>query len=218
MRRGGSRAPERLGLFGGSFDPVHFGHLHAARAALEAFDLKRVLFIPAARPPHKPDHRLAPAADRVAMLAIALGGEPRFEIDPLELERAGPSYTIDTVHELRARYASKEPELFLIIGSDNLPGLASWWRAEELLANVQPIIVHREGDPAELLHHLRGRLSDPALTRLERGFLRIEPVVVAASELRDALRAGRDPGDALPFGVFDYIRARRLYADLDPSP
>ena len=95
---GAARRAERVGLFGGSFDPVHAGHLHAARAALEAFGLDRVLFVPAARPPHKPGRELAPAQARVAMLELACGADPRFEVCGLELERSGPSYTLSLIH------------------------------------------------------------------------------------------------------------------------
>src|SRR5262245_28410661 len=92
----------RLGLFGGSFDPVHVGHLHAARAARKAFDLERIGFVPARQSPYKPDRRLASGADRMEMIHLAIRGEPGFEALDLELERSGPSYTIDTVRALPA--------------------------------------------------------------------------------------------------------------------
>lgn len=203
--------PERIGIFGGSFDPVHRGHLFAARAARDAFGLDRVLFVPAARPPHKLGRALAPAADRVAMLALALEGEPDFAIEGCELGRAGPSYTIDTVRELERRFAARAPELFLVLGSDNLPGLPDWYEVEELLARVQPIVVHREGDPAEHLRALAGRLSPPALQRLERGFLRLPAFEAAASELRARLARGADVGELLTPAVRDYVREHGLY-------
>jgi nicotinate-nucleotide adenylyltransferase len=92
----------RLGLFGGSFDPIHAGHLHAARAAREAFDLSRIVFVPARQSPYKPDRQLAPGSDRMEMVRLAIRGEPGFEVNALELARTGPSFTIDTVRALPA--------------------------------------------------------------------------------------------------------------------
>lgn len=199
---------ERLGLFGGSFDPVHAGHLRAARLAREARALDRVLFTPAARPPHKPGQRLAPAADRVAMLEAALADEPGFELWPVELDRPGPSYSFDTLELLRA--AEPDAEIVLVLGDDNLPGLPDWSRVEELLAQVEPVIVRRVLTDAELDAICAGFKPELA-ARLRAGVLDDEPFPVAATELRAMLARGEDPGALLPRGVAEVARARGCY-------
>jgi len=202
----------RLGLYGGSFDPVHAGHLHVARAAHAARALERVLFVPAARPPHKPGRELAPAEHRLAMLEIALAHEPAFALDARELSRPGPSYTIDTLRAIEAEQGGPQAvELYLILGSDNLAGLAGWRALAELLRRAQPVVVPRAGDPPGLPARLRRALGPELCERLERGFLSCAPVEVAACELRAALACGEDPGPALPPGVLEYVRAHGLY-------
>src|SRR6187401_1771674 len=125
--------PRRIGLFGGSFDPVHQGHLHAARAAAAAFRLDRVVFVPAFESPHKTGVRMASGAHRTRMLELAIAHDPTFCISLLELERGGPSYTIDTVRELpRAIGERADCALFLIVGSDNVALLPTWREAESL--------------------------------------------------------------------------------------
>ena len=206
-------ARRRLGLFGGSFDPPHLGHLHAARAALEALELEQVLFLPAARPPHKPGRTLAPGAQRVEMLELLLAGEARFAIDARELSREGPSYTIDTVREILAEQGGAERvRLFLILGTDNLGGLVEWCEVEALLALVEPVVVFREGDPTVLLAALEGELSEGAVRRLERGLLRLPPVAASSTELRGVLARGGDPGEGLSRAVLEYVRRHGLYA------
>jgi len=203
----------RVGILGGSFDPVHAGHLHVARAAQRAFALDRVVFVPAARPPHKPGQLLASGLDRTTMLEIALERDPSFLVSTIELERAGPSFTIDTVRALPAELGlPADVELFLLIGGDNLPDLPAWREAGELLRRVQPVVVLRAGDEQEVVERLRATLGEEVAQRLERGLVRAEPVAVSATQLRAALVRGEDPGAALPQGVLEYIRARGIYA------
>lgn len=203
----------RLGLFGGSFDPVHLGHLHAARSAREAFSLDRVVFVPAARPPHKPGRVLASGADRVRMLELALEGESDFDISDLELAREGPSYTMDTVRELRSAVGESEAaELYMILGSDNLRGLEKWSRVEELLREVVPIVIFRAGASKDALDELRGDLSEEILERLRNGFLDLPPVEASSTAVRTALGGGEEPSIELPPSVGEYIRSRGLYA------
>ena len=212
----------RVGLFGGSFDPVHLGHLHAARSAMEARDLDQVVFVPAARPPHKPGRRLASGADRLAMLELAVADEPRWRTSAIELERGGMSYTYDTVVELPGALDLQGPddpdgpgagglELFLILGSDNLEGLPDWHRVEELLKRVHPIVVHREGSAPGLPARVEAELSPAACRRLREGFLSLPPVPLSSTELRRVLFSGSGRDDALPFGVAEYIREHGLY-------
>jgi nicotinate-nucleotide adenylyltransferase len=208
-----------VGMFGGSFDPIHEGHLHAARAARDAFGLDRVVFVPARQPPHKPGRRLAPGADRIEMIRRAIRGERGFEVSDLELGREGPSFTVDTLHALREPWrvpGGEQPRLFLILGSDNLPDLPAWHLADEILALAQPIVVLRAEDP------IPGRawfdaIPEPARSRIERGILRLPPVAGRSTELRAALSRGELARRSLPKSVRDYIRERHLYAAEPPA-
>jgi nicotinate-nucleotide adenylyltransferase len=211
---------QRLGLLGGSFDPIHVGHLHAARAAQKAFELDRVVFVPAARPPHKPGVVLASGADRLAMVELAIAGEPTWSASGIELDRPGPSYTIDTVRELaRTPDGPEDALIHLIVGSDNLAGLVGWRDAHELLERVQPIVIFREdaGDAGgeDILREACAALPEALALKLERGYLRLPPVDVSASELRGRFTAGADPGAKIPEPVAEYIRSRGLYR---PAP
>jgi nicotinate-nucleotide adenylyltransferase len=207
-----SRA-KRVGIYGGSFDPVHSAHLYVARAAQSASQLDAIVFVPAARPPHKPERRLASNADRAAMLTIALAGEPSWSICELEFERDGPSYTIDTVRELPARLGlSRGVELFLLLGWDNLRGFERWREVRALVELVQPIVVSRDGDDAQLLEPARRELGPELFAKLERGLVRVPARPESSTDLRDRLARGEDPGAELPPGVLEYIRARGIYA------
>ena len=160
-----ARAARALGILGGSFDPPHAGHLFVARAAARAFALEHVVLVPAARPPHKPSRVLAAARDRVAMLELLIADDPDLSLWTGELDRAGPSYTYDTVLRLREA-AHPEARLHLLMGGDNLAGLAGWHEAEALLALVQPIVVVRRG--SSLAASATG-LSEAARERIQRG-------------------------------------------------
>lgn len=217
-----SEAPLRLGLFGGSFDPVHNGHLHVARAAGEAFHLDRIAFVPAARSPFKLGRALAPGEDRLAMLEIAIRGEPAWTISDIELRRGGTSYTVDTVRELPGALGLPGGvRIHLLIGDDNLEGLPLWIEVEELLRLARPVVVRRFPGTRRILEGLRGRLSEAALARLAEGFLEVPPVPWESTELRRALAAGGDLPrglrDALPEGVLEYIRRRGIYLSEGPA-
>jgi nicotinate-nucleotide adenylyltransferase len=205
-------APRRIGLLGGSFDPVHCGHLHVARAALAAFGLERVVFVPAARAPHKSGPPAASDEDRLSMLRLAIADEPRFSISDLELRRGGVSFTIDTVRALPKELGlSDDVEIYLLIGSDNLLGLPRWQHANELLARVHPIVVHRDGDPDRLLESVRGEVGDELFARLRAGYLRVPPVRVSSTELRSSPRVAMRSDEEIPAMVRAYIREHRLY-------
>jgi nicotinate-nucleotide adenylyltransferase len=207
-----ARAARRLGILGGSFDPPHAGHLHAARAARAAFDLDHVVLVPAARPPHKPERILAAGADRLAMAELLGAGEPWLSASAVEIERAGPSYSIDTVRGFRAETAAA---LFWILGSDNLLGLVGWRSAAELLRLCRPIVIQRAAGPVELEDVFAdadlARLGPELVLRLRAGLCAAPPVEASSSELRARLAAGLDPGATLPAAVREYIAAHGIY-------
>jgi nicotinate-nucleotide adenylyltransferase len=150
----------RIGLFGGSFDPVHLGHLLVAEAACEEFRLDRLHFIPAARSPFKPDSEPAPDQLRLRMLRLALAGNPRFRIETLELDRGGMSYSVDTIRTFAARHP--DAALFWLIGADHVATLDKWRGADQLARKIEFLIIPRPGEaPAEppsgfKVHPLRG--------------------------------------------------------------
>ncbi|MBI5362195.1 MAG: nicotinate (nicotinamide) nucleotide adenylyltransferase [Planctomycetes bacterium] len=205
-------SPRRIGLFGGSFDPVHAGHLHVARAAGERFGLDRIVFVPAAQSPFKPDQRPAAGEHRLAMLRLALAGEPEWSASAIELDRGGPSWTIDTVRALPKAIGEREDcALYLVLGSDNLPALPQWKESRALLERVQPIVIFRDGDASAQLEPLRAMLGDALAKKVEAGYLRLPPVAVSSTEVRAALARGEREVAGVPSSVLDYIRAHRLY-------
>ena len=134
---------ERIGLFGGSFDPVHLGHLLVAQAAREELELARLCFIPAAQSPFKPGRVPTPSAERLRLLRLALAGQTGFEIDDQEIGRGGISYTIDTVHDYRRRFP--QAQHFYLIGADHVPQLPQWRAAAELASLVEFLVIPRPG-------------------------------------------------------------------------
>jgi nicotinate-nucleotide adenylyltransferase len=188
----------KLGLFGGSFDPVHLGHLLVARAAREEAGLDRLFFIPAAQSPFKPAAAPAPAAQRLCLLRLALAGDTTAEVDEQEIQRGGTSYTIDTVRA----YASKFPgaELFYLVGADQAEQLHLWREAEELARRVEFLVIPRPGGTA-------AGLAAPFRGRALRGF----PLGVSSSEIRARLKAGLPVAHLVPPAVAEALANNRLY-------
>ncbi|HET8763932.1 MAG TPA: nicotinate-nucleotide adenylyltransferase [Rhodanobacter sp.] len=197
-----------LALFGGTFDPIHIGHLTVAWEAAELLDAE-VRLLPANVPPHRA-MPIASAAERVAMLRVALAGQSRLVLDPRELARRGPSYTVDTLRELRAEQG--ERPLVLLLGADAFAGLPGWhaWRALFDLAHIG--VLSRPGVTAPLAPELLAaiatrRTTDPAPLRASPAGcvidLAVTPLEVSATRIRELLAAGRDPRYLLPAGLFD---------------
>ena len=188
----------RIGLYGGSFDPVHNGHLLVAQAALEEAELDRLYFIPAAQSPFKPGVTPTPGSERTRLLRLALAGNPRFEVDEQELQRGGISYTIDTVRDYAVRFP--EASLFYLIGADHLAPLPKWRSASELAAKVSFVVVPRPGQPEACL-------PPPFFGKALVGF----PFGVSASQIRERIRAGKPVDYLVPPAVAEAIRNYRLY-------
>jgi len=199
---------DRIGWLGGSFDPVHAGHLHIARAAAGALELSRVLLVPAARPPHKRDRTLAPGPDRLALLEIACEGDERLQPHDAELRRDGVSYSYDTAEQLLQELPGGT-ELFMIVGADMLADLPHWHRGAELARLVRVCPVERPGhdpDPPGLAE----ALGEDVLRAIRGRALRPEPHPASSTAVREALQRGETP-DWLPPGVLSEIRRRGLY-------
>ncbi len=184
------------GLLGGSFDPVHHGHLIAAARAAEALGLDRVLFVPCARQPLKARGPVAAAEHRRAMLAAAIAGEPRFALETLELERPGPSYTVDTVRALRARAPGER--LVLLLGADAAATLPEWRDVAELVRLAEVAALTRPGSPEFASPLVRHVVATPAIE-------------ISASEIRARCLAGKSIRYLVPDSVADYIERKRLY-------
>ena len=189
---------ERIGLFGGSFDPVHHGHLLVAQAACEELALTRLFFIPAAQSPFKPESNPAPVNQRLRLLRLALAGQSRYEIDPQEVKRGGISYTIDTVRDYAARFPTAQ--LFYLIGADHIPQLAKWRLADELARLVEFVIIPRPGETAAVL-------ESPFRQRTLTGF----PLGVSSSQIRLRIKTRLAIELLVPPAVAEAIRTEGLY-------
>ncbi len=200
--------PERIGILGGSFDPVHTGHLALARAALISQHLDRVLFMPAAIQPLKRNGPRASDAARLDMLRLALAREPRYELSTLELDRGGFSYLFDTLTELRRRHP--RAELFFILGTDALPDFHKWYRAADLLQLCTFLVAPRPGFPP----------PDPA--RIQRPapwparLLPCPPRDIASSGIRSRIAQNLPIRYLVPRDVAAYIRDHSLYIQGTP--
>jgi nicotinate-nucleotide adenylyltransferase len=188
----------RIGIFGGSFDPVHLGHQLVAQAAREELQLDRVFLVPAAQSPFKPDHQLALGLSRCALLRIAFAGKTWVELDTQELDRGGVSYSIETVANFRARFP--KAELFYLIGADHVSQLPKWRDSSELARLVTFVIIPRPGEPP---------VEVPV--GFQSLWLRGHPLGVSASGIRARIKAGQ-PVDLLTgSNVAEAIRNNRLY-------
>jgi nicotinate-nucleotide adenylyltransferase len=198
--------PRRLALFGGTFDPPHLGHLVLAAAAAEQFDLDRVLFIPAGLPPNKQGQPISSTTDRLLMTRLAIAGEPRFELSTIEVERPGPSYTIETVEELGELYAGLQ--LLLLMAADSLAQIDTWREPDRLLSMVEWLVGPRPGSelPERAALQARfGELSD----RIH--FVDAPALAISSSDLRDRVAEGRSIRYLVPRAVEEQIARRRLY-------
>jgi len=213
---------ERIVLFGGTFDPIHHGHLIVARAVAEYFHFPRVTFVPVAAPPHKhrpgrppdpPGGAPAPPGDRLKMVRLAIEGERLFDVSDIELRRPLPSYTFDTLLELRREHGL-EARLYWIIGADMLEDLPTWHRASEVVDMATIITASRPPYSARLertLERLRERFGVERAARLAGGVAPTPIIDISSTQIRRRLREGRSIRYLTPPAVVKYIRARRLY-------
>jgi len=202
----GSAVAERVGLFGGSFDPIHRGHVELAAAALLELELDRVLFLPTADPPHKRS-RMASALQRYCMVELALLDHPRLQVSAVELTPGRTAYTVETVERFRRELPAAR--LFLVIGADSFAELDQWRRFEDLVAQVELVVVNRPGfEQARATpgQRLEAALCGRAVHWLDR---RID---VSSTELRRRLGRGENPGaDLLPPAVLQFCAKYSLY-------
>lgn len=199
----------RVGIFGGTFDPVHYGHLILAEQCREQGRLDEVWFLPAPRPPHKPEDALTRFDQRVEMLALALAGNPAFRIEEIEKDRPGPSYTADTLAELHRRHP--QHHFFLLVGSDSLADLPSWHDPLHILQHAGLLVTTRPGHPIPPAEQLRTAFGLPPDAPLPLEVVQTPLIDIASRDLRRRAAAGRSLRYFLPRAVECYIHDKRLY-------
>jgi nicotinate-nucleotide adenylyltransferase len=193
----------RLGVFGGTFDPPHVGHVAVAREVADRLRLDRVIWMPAGAPPHKPEQPVSPAPVRLEMTRAAAAGESRFEVSELEIRRPGPSYTVDTLREVRRAYPGAD--LFLILGADQIRTFATGWREPETILELATLaLMDRAGDDAVA--------ASPDLPGMERAVhVPVPRVDVSSTEVRALVAAGGDVSALVPPGVLVVMEREGLY-------
>ncbi len=208
----------RIGILGGTFNPIHNTHLEIARSAQEQLQLERVIFIPARTPPHKQaDATLVAAHHRVRMVELAVADFDAFEdfeVSDIEISREGPSYTVDTVVELKEQLGP-EAEIFFLMGTDQVLELSTWHQVERIAEMCHLVPVERPGFPLSDLERIADRLPENVMASLRTDVLKMKPSELSASNIREALASGRDVSGLIPKPVLRYIRQHHLYRKTD---
>ncbi len=195
----------RVGIFGGTFDPIHLGHLAVAQDTLEALSLDRVVFIPAGRPPHKSGHGITPGALRLRMVRAAVEGDERFAVSDVELRREGPSWTVDTLRELREQ--DQDAEYFLLMGVDQWAGFGGWREPREISELARIVVMARSGEsPGDRMPAFSDMAPPPA--HLEVQVTRLD---LSSSEIRSRVRSDRSIRYLVPEPVLGIIEASKMY-------
>jgi nicotinate-nucleotide adenylyltransferase len=197
----------RIGVMGGSFDPIHIGHLVAASEAAHRFGLDRVVFSPTGEAWHKAPEGRAPAELRYLMTVVATAADPRFHVTRVDIDRPGPTYTADTLRELQEQFAAEHPgqsaEWFFITGADALAEILDWRDPDQIVAAAHLVGVTRPGH----------RLADPGLPSARVSLMEIPALAISSTDIRDRVRAGAPITYLVPEGVAHLIAKHRLYAD-----
>jgi len=196
---------KRIGLFGGTFDPVHKGHVMVAEIAKKEMELDEVIFIPAGNPPHKEDKKIADGTHRLNMLLLATEDTPYFKVSDIEIRKKEKSYSVDLIKHFRKEL--KKTELFFIIGADSLYNLPTWYHYEELMQMTNFIVISRpETNKSSLLDKFSGNEKPMRAFFVDDVFIDI-----SSTEIREMLKSGADTEKYLDKSVLNYIRANRLY-------
>jgi nicotinate-nucleotide adenylyltransferase len=197
----------RLGIMGGTFDPIHYGHLVTAEGARYEWGLEKVIFIPAGRPPHKPGLQITEPWDRYVMTGLAIESNPFFQVSVMEIERPGPSYTVDTVSAMQVLYP--ESEIFFITGSDAVLEVLTWKDVPKLLSKCRFISVSRPGYNLDKLH--AGLDGIPEELKKKIIYMQVPSLAISSTEIRKRVREGRPVKYLLPESVENYIMKKELY-------
>ncbi len=197
----------RLGIYGGSFDPVHLGHLLLAETCREACSLDRVLFLPCGQSPHKPQGAIATGQQRSEMLEFAIAGDPRFGVCRIELERSGPSFTVETLRQLH--FEQPDSELFFLMGADSLADLPMWREPQAIFELATIVAVNRGFRPLPDWASLESRLGPRVRDRVQ--LVTMPAIDLSATEIRERVQANRSLRFRVPRAVEEYIRQHGVY-------
>ena len=200
----------RIGILGGTFDPVHTGHIALARAVTERCGTDKILFIPNANPPHKLGIAITPYEHRVRMLEIALEDCDKAELCEVETQGSAPNYSVDTVRRLKALYG-EETKFFFVIGSDEVAGLADWKDLKKLLAAVDVLVVSRAGWGLVEIDRITDSLGEDAVEKLKSNAFSVDLPDVSSTDIRQRAASGGDVANDVPPGVARYILEQGLY-------
>ena len=218
---------ERIGLYGGTFNPIHFGHLRTAKEIKEAFSLDKVVFIPAAMPPHKKDTRLEHPEDRMEMIRLAISGQPGFDLSDVELQRSGLSYTVDTIHHFKSEIF-REARLFFIIGSDAFLEINTWKSHTELMAQVPFIVMVRPDLVTNDIKYQLEKIKEFLTLKISGGYCfqpeknrydhpvnmpvyvqPVTPINISSTKIREIIRAGKSIRFLVPGACTDVYSEQR---------
>ncbi|MBN2024755.1 MAG: nicotinate (nicotinamide) nucleotide adenylyltransferase [Pirellulales bacterium] len=199
----------RLGIFGGSFDPVHFGHLLLAECCREQCQMDQVWFVPSSVPPHKQGNSLSPVASRIAMLELAMAGHEHFAVSRFEAERGGVCYTVDTLRHFHGQYP--EAEMFLLLGADMLADLPNWREAAEVCRLALPVSVNRAGVPEPSLEPLGTLLPPERIEEIRRHRVEMPLIGLSGTAIRRRVAAGQSIRYQVPPAVERFIEVQGLY-------
>lgn len=197
-----------IGIMGGTFDPIHNGHLMLGRQACEEYGLDQVWFMPSGRPPHKTDHKVTAAGDRVQMVRLAIAHIPQFACSEFEIQRAGTTYTAETLRLLAEAYP--QHQFHFIIGADSFYEIEKWYHPQEVMARVPLLVADRDYPEAPRSMEDQARYLKETY-HADIHFLHCEEMDVSSEELRRRICAGQSIRSYVPSAVADYIECRRLY-------
>lgn len=201
---------ERIGLYGGSFDPIHHGHLIVTRWVAETLSLDRVILLPSAHPPNKPPDALAPASHRGEMVRLAIAGDPLFTYSDYDVTRPGPTYTVQTVTHFHKELGSRVA-LFWIIGADALAELTTWRNLPDILDVCEIVTADRPDAPSVNWDALRNVIGEGRTSRLQKNRLSAPPIAISSTDIRTRVRRGLPIRYLVPDAVVRYIKDHGLY-------
>jgi nicotinate-nucleotide adenylyltransferase len=196
-------------LFGGTFDPIHHGHLIIARAAAEQLKTPKVILIPSAQPPHKAEKTISSAPDRLKITHLAVQDEPLFEVSDCELKRQGPSFTLETVRYFHRQFP--QTQLYWLIGADSISELVGWYHIEQLADECLIVTAARPGFNPQNTQTLKSILTDPQILRLQQNILATPQVDISATQIRHRVRQKQSIRFLTPPAVIEYIKHQNLY-------
>ena len=199
----------QLGIFGGTFDPIHLGHLLLAEYAREHARLDRVVFMPAARSPHKQDRQPADDSQRIELLELAIGGHEAFEVSRLEIDRGGVSYTVDTLTEFQKQHT--DASLFFVMGGDSLAEFSTWREPRRILELAIPLVVSRPGSPVADVNVLADLTTAERLKEIAAVQFAMPQIDISSSDIRRRVAAGESIRFQVTRAVEGYIEAQALY-------